>query len=233
MGHALCLANPPPASRRARRVREVHDRIVHAAMQRFEQQGVARTKIDEICAAADVAQKTFFNHFPTKQHLVREIAASFLHELLAILEETRRAPGTTAQRLERFFTCIAAETTAAGPMRREMVMEVIRLVHHDRTDVEQSRRLHAAVGALLRDGVRAGDVTRMHPLPVLTEVVVGAFYTLMLNWLGIDAYPIRGRAAAMARFLADAVAAGREPAQTIQRKEGTRWHNGRAASSSR
>ncbi|HVO27903.1 MAG TPA: TetR/AcrR family transcriptional regulator [Candidatus Margulisiibacteriota bacterium] len=229
----LRLANPPAASRRARRVREVHDRILHAAVERFEQQGVARTKIDEICSLADVAQKTFFNHFPSKQHLVGEIAANFLHELLAILEETRRMPGTTAQRLERFFTRTAAETEAAGPMRRELVMEVIRLVHHDRTDVQQSRRLHAAFGALVRDGVRAGDVTRAHPLPVLTEAVVGAFYTLMLNWLRVDHYPIRTRAAAMARFFAGALGASGRQVHTAKPKEAQRWHNGRAASSSR
>jgi len=199
--------SPPPASRRQRRRREVHDRILRAAVDRFEQQGVERTKIDDICAMADVAQKTFFNHFPTKQHLVREIAAGFLHDLLTILDEVRRQPGPIRQRLERFFARIAAEIEAAGPMRRELVMDVIRLVHDDRAEAEQSRRLHASFGALIRDGVRSGDVTRAHPLPVLTEVVVGAFYALMLNWLGVDRFPMRARASGVARFLADALAA--------------------------
>ena len=53
---------------------------------------------------------------------------------------------------------------------------------------------------LLRDGVRAGDVTTACPVPVLSEVVVGTFVTLMLNWLGIEDYPFRARATAMARF---------------------------------
>jgi hypothetical protein len=44
-----------------------------------------------------------------------------------------------------------------------------------------------------------------HPVAVLSEVVVGTFNTLMLNWLGIDDYPFRARATAMARFLADAL----------------------------
>jgi len=41
-------------------------------------------------------------------------------------------------------------------------------------------------------------------VPVLSEVVVGRFNTLMLNWLGIENYPFRARATAMGRFLADA-----------------------------
>ncbi len=92
-------------------------------------------------------------------------------------------------------------------MHRTFVMEVIRLVHDTPPNVEQSRRLHDAFGALLRDGVRRGDTTKAYPVPVLSEVVVGTFITLMLNWLGIEGYPFRARATAMAHFLADALRA--------------------------
>jgi len=187
----------------------MHDRILRAARSRFERRGVAGTKIDEICAAADVAQKTFFNHFPTKQDLVREIASALLDELVAILEETRRTAASTPQRLERLFARIAAETEAAGPMRRELMVDVIRLVHDERAEAEPSRRLHASFGALIRDGIRAGDVTRAHPLPVLTDAVVGVFYAIMLNWLGIDGYPMRARAIGVARLLGDVLGADR------------------------
>ena len=86
-------------------------------------------------------------------------------------------------------------------------MAVIRLVHDTPPNVEQSRRLYDAFGALLRAGVRAGDTTAAYPVPVLSEVVVGTFVTLMLNWLGMEDYPFRARATAMARFLADALRA--------------------------
>lgn len=195
-----------PPNRRDRRRREVHERIVRAAVDRFERHGVETTKVDDICAIADVAQKTFFNHFPTKQHLIREIASTFLHELLAILEETRRTPGTTGERLGRFFTRIADDIDAASPMRRTLVMEVIRLVHDDHAEAAQSRPLRASFGILLRDGVRAGDVTRAHPVPVLTQIVMGAFYALMLDWVSIDGFPMRARATGVARFLASALA---------------------------
>jgi AcrR family transcriptional regulator len=200
---------PPEAGRRDRRRREVHERILKAAVDRFERQGVESTRVDDICAVADVAQKTFFNHFPTKQHLIREIAAAFLHELLDILEETRRTAGTTADRINRFFARIAADVEAASPMRRALVLEVIRLVHDDRAEAEQSRQLRASFGQLLRDGVRAGDVTRAHPVPVLTQIVMGAFYALMLDWVSNEEFPMRARATGVARFLADALAAER------------------------
>jgi AcrR family transcriptional regulator len=196
-------ATSETTSRRERRVREVHDRIIAAATDQFAERGVESVKVDEICDAADIAQKTFFNHFPTKQHLLREIAESFLRDLLAILEQARREGGTTAQQLQRFFAFVAAEVERGGPMHRTFVMEVIRVVHDTPPNVEQSRQLHEAFGALLRDGVRAGNTTTAYPVPVLSEVVVGTFITLMLNWLGIEDYPFRARATAMARFLSD------------------------------
>ena len=194
-------------SRRERRVREVHDRIVGAARERFAAHGVTAVKVDEICEAADIAQKTFFNHFPTKQRLVREIAEGFLHDLRTILEAARHDGGTTAQQLERFFALVATEVERGGQMRRTFVMEVIRIVHDDAGNAEKTRQLHDAFGALLRDGVRKGDTTTAYPVPVLSEIVVGTFITLMLNWLGIEDYPFRARATAMARFLADALRA--------------------------
>lgn len=201
------MANPEGAatadasSRRERRLREVHDRIIGAAMELFEERGVESVKIDDICDAADIAQKTFFNHFPTKQHLMDEIAEGLLQELLAILAAARQEGGTTAQQLERFFSKLAADVEQSGPTHRSLIMAVIRLVHDDRTDVETSRQLYEAFGALLRDGVCKGDTTTAYPVPVLSEIVVGTFNTLMLNWLGIEDYPFRARATAMARFL--------------------------------
>ena len=188
-------------------MREVHDRIIGAARALFAARGVESVKVDEICDAADIAQKTFFNHFATKQHLVREIAEDFLRDLLAILDAARRDGGTTAQQIERFYALVATEIERRGPMHRSFVVDVIRLVHDDTTDVAKSRQMYAAFGALLRDGVRAGDTTAAYSVAVLSEVVVGTFNTLMLNWLGIEDYPFRARATAMGRFLADALRA--------------------------
>jgi len=202
---AVATAAPAPG-RRERRKQEVHDRIIEAAVALFDARGVEGTKVDDICAAADVAQKTFFNHFPSKQHLIGEIAAAFVDQLLAIFDEAYARGATTRERLERFFVSVADHALAAGPMHRQLVMHVIRLLQERHADQEQSRRLQASVASLVRDGIRAGDVTRAHPAAVLTETIVGAFYGVMLSWLGVDGYPLRARALGAARFLGDALA---------------------------
>ena len=74
-------------SRRERRKREVRERLMQAAMTRFVAQGFDATTVDQIAEDADVAQKTFFNYFPTKHDLFHQLAEDRIDELQEILEE--------------------------------------------------------------------------------------------------------------------------------------------------
>jgi AcrR family transcriptional regulator len=201
------MAEALPDTRRQRRLLEVRHRIVDAARELFEQQGFEATKVSAICARADVADKTFFNHFPTKGDVLRAIAADALDELLGEIEDARKAPGGTRERLRTFFETLATRTLDAGPMHRELLTELIHLSHSAGTERDQARRLHHAFRALVRDGRAAGDVSLAHSLETQTDVVVGAFYALMFNWANLDDYALRRQALAAARFLADALEA--------------------------
>ena len=183
----------------------MRQRILAAAVALFDEQGFEATKVADICERADVANKTFFNHFPTKSDLLRAIAQTALDEFLVEIEEARKAPGGTRERLRALFEQIADNALAAGPMHRELLAEIIHVAHESGTEGEQARRLHQAFRALVRDGRSAGDVATTHSLEIQTDMLIGAFYALMLNWANLDEYPLRRQALAAARFLADAL----------------------------
>ena len=191
--------------RRERRKQEVRARIIEAAIALFDQHGFDDAKVADICDRADVVTKTFFNHFATKQQLLREIADRQLATLFADIDAVRAGAGSTRDRLTRFFERIADNIDAAGPMRRALVTEIISAAHTAGTGSEQSRRLHAAFAAVVRDGRRAGDVLDDHPLEAQAELVLGSFYALMLSWSHDVGYPLRRRALAAARLLGDAL----------------------------
>jgi AcrR family transcriptional regulator len=199
---------PATTTRRERRWNEVHARLVEAAAALFDARGVAATTVGEICARADVADKTFFNHFGSKQDLLRELAQHALGELLEHIEEARKAGATTRERLAAFFARIAANLERAGPMHRELVTEIIHVAHDARLESDQARALHAAFRALVDDGRAAGEIARAHDAAAQTELLLGAFYALIFNWAHLPDYPLRRRALASARLLADAFAAG-------------------------
>jgi AcrR family transcriptional regulator len=193
-------------TRRERRKLEVRGRILEAATELFDAQGIHETKLSEISDRADVAHKTFFNHFPSKQHLLRALSESGLEQLLADIEQVRRTPGTTRDRIRRLFDRIADNAESAGPMHRELLTEMIHAMHDSSDESAHVRRLHDAFDQIVADGVARGDLGRDHSPETLADVVLGAFYSLMFNWAHVEGYALRRRSAAAARFLTDALA---------------------------
>jgi AcrR family transcriptional regulator len=191
--------------RRERRKLEVRNRIADAAIALFDEQGFHATKITEICERADVVNKTFFNHFPTKQHLIREIAEAQLARLFEDIRSVRERAGSTRDRITWFFESIADTIDAAGPMRRELVTELIHAAQGSHDGSRQSRLLQEAFAGIVRDGRVAGDVSADHPIATEAEIVLGTFYALMFGWANVTDYPLRRRALAAAKLLGDAL----------------------------
>jgi AcrR family transcriptional regulator len=80
-------AAAPGPGRRERKVAETRRSILHHARELFESQGYSDTTVEQIAAAADVAPRTFFRYFPTKESLLfanfDEVRRSMLVELRA------------------------------------------------------------------------------------------------------------------------------------------------------
>ena len=196
-------------SRRERRKQEVRDRILEAGVALFEERGIEATRVAEICERADVANKTFFNHFSTKPQLLEEIAHRGLEQLFCDIENARKQPGSTRGRIRHFFEHLAANAEEAGPMHRELLTEIIHIASREtRSGSEQARRVHDAFGAIVQDGAAIGDLRPGQDPETLTEMLMGAFYALMFNRANLEGYPLRERALAMARFLGDAMTTG-------------------------
>lgn len=193
------------SSRRERRKQEVRARILEASVALFEIHGFERTTVAAISERADVAQKTFFNHFTSKRHLLRDLAQYALSQLIADIEETSRQPGSTRSRIHHFFESVASTADAAGPMHRELFSEIIQVAHQTGSEKEHARQLHDAFNRIIREGAALGDITENHTQETLTEMLMGGYYVLMFNWANLDHYPLREQALATARFLADAV----------------------------
>ena len=206
MSQVAPLHDPADLSRRERRKLELRGRILDVAAELFRQQGFRQTRVSEICDRADVAHKTFFNHFPSKQHLLREIACDGVDLLLVDIESVRQQQQSTPDRLLQFFRQVAQHTAQAGPMNRELVTELVHVLNEPAQRSEQAQKLLDAFGSIVHDGLEGGDVTRRHSAETLTEMILGAYYVLMFNYANLDDFPIEQRAEAAARFLADALA---------------------------
>src|SRR5579859_2318136 len=86
--------HPKFPGRRERRTAETRERLFRAALDLFAKKGFAETTIEDITEAADVGKGTFFNYFPSKDHILLAFGEMQLAKLQAAVEEARRTGET-------------------------------------------------------------------------------------------------------------------------------------------
>ena len=189
-------------SRYDRRRLETRGRILAAAGELFGQQGVEKTTVLDICEQADVAQQTFFNHFPSKADLLLEMARMGREFLIASIDTALAKDATTSVRLQEIFSGLFSASVAVGPMHHEFVTEVFRGARSHRLG-DDAARLQNAFMRLVRAGQAQGDVTRKHNASEITRIVAGSLAALSGEWTSKPEFPIKRRARALARVLGE------------------------------
>src|ERR1700704_2953765 len=81
------------SNRRQRRSADIRERLFRAALELFAQKGFAETTVEDITEAADVGKGTFFNYFPSKDHILLAFGEMQLSKLEAAIEMARRTGG--------------------------------------------------------------------------------------------------------------------------------------------
>jgi AcrR family transcriptional regulator len=101
-----------PQGLRERKKRATRDAIAATARRLFAQRGFDAVTVAEIAVAADVSEKTVFNHFATKEDLVFAGGDSRLAQLQA--EIAQRPPGSSVLDVFRANSEAMLDTIAAG-----------------------------------------------------------------------------------------------------------------------
>ena len=106
--------------RRQRRSVETRERLFRAALGLFAQKGFAETTVEDITEAADVGKGTFFNYFPSKDHILIAFAEMQLAKLEAAIAEVRR----TKEPIQQFLRSLGARMTQE-PARNPEIMRAL------------------------------------------------------------------------------------------------------------
>ena len=168
-----------------RRKLEIRERILSAAYQSFLERGVADTTLEDICERADVANRTFFNHFPTRIDMMRALSERRLAELQDVIFEGSTAP--TPAHLISLFDRIAGQMVDLGEKYREVVGEMVNSTGYA---VPRGSSLHSSFVQLIKDGVARGDVLANDDPTILADIVVGTLSGAVVNWASDDTYSL-------------------------------------------
>ena len=112
----------PAAGRRERRKADIRGRLFRAAFEQFGARGFTATTVEDITTAADVAKGTFFNYFPTKEHLLTEFSELRLEIIRAACAEVRRGVLPIRDVLRGTFFALMKEPGRSRAMARCMLL---------------------------------------------------------------------------------------------------------------
>src|SRR3982074_487442 len=93
--------------RRKRRSADLRERLFRSALNLFAKQGFSETTVEDITNAADVGKGTFFNYFPSKDHILLAFAEMQLGKLQSIIENLR----TTGEPVPQFLRTLGIRMT--------------------------------------------------------------------------------------------------------------------------
>lgn len=181
-------------NRFARRKQESRTRLLDAAFALYLEHGAQGPTIEAICDRADVANRTFFNHFPTRDAMVRALADRRLEGLdERLAERAEEGSATVPQLVVGLFDDLADHLEVAGPGYRHLVGEMLRLSWSAGTGGGTARTAepYGTFLRLIKEGVARGEVTTRHPPHTLADVVVGTFVAVLLGWASDDGLAVR------------------------------------------
>jgi AcrR family transcriptional regulator len=89
----------PVETLRERKKRHTRERVAAVARRLFRTHGYEYVRMRDIAKAADVAEQTLYNYFPTKEHLIFDLDQEFEQRLVNVVRQ--RGAGTTIARAVR------------------------------------------------------------------------------------------------------------------------------------
>jgi AcrR family transcriptional regulator len=175
--------------RRERRRAEIRERIFRAALGLFAERGFLETTVEDITEAADVGKGTFFNYFPTKEHVLATLGA----ERLAVIERAhkRAQTGAVLPRLRELAVEVAGQSSESAALLRAIYAahascepvraELIKRLHTGRRLLTEIYQIAQERGEVRRDRSPA-------ELARLTQIV---FLGVILAWAMNPDSPLR------------------------------------------
>jgi AcrR family transcriptional regulator len=161
------------ADGRARNARATRERLYAAAISVFVARGYDRATMDEIAAAAGVARRTAFNHFPAKTDIATEWALRRGQEAFAALLEHADDRQNAGEQVRSYFHQLAVTTERDWEETRQLTTGWLRGVPNHRSQLAEELR-----GRLQEDG-SLGTTDRALAVNLFFDVFQGA----LLRWL--------------------------------------------------
>ncbi len=172
--------NKSPISLRGRQKLHTRSEIIRVAFDLFGQQGFDKVSVEAIAAEVGISRATFFNYFPQKELILREIASARMEKLkrnLAAFADSEAAP--TFSMILDMVLALSAENARISQQSKKLLLETIF------RQASQGLLLAAREQAILALSEAIGRIPRRVPVDprAIAETLFAVYIGTMLEWL--------------------------------------------------
>jgi AcrR family transcriptional regulator len=168
--------------RRERRSAETRERLFRAALELFARKGFAETTVEDITEAADVGKGTFFNYFPSKDHILLAFGEMQLGKLQAAVEELRRGDESTRDFLRSLGARMTQEPTRNPAIIRTLLQAYLSTTPVREAMMELQARVHALHTQIVERGQERGEIRADIPASEIGFVFRQTIFGTLLIW---------------------------------------------------
>jgi|SRR5437016_2918581 len=170
------------SDRRQRRSADIRERLFRAALQLFAQKGFAETTVADITEAADVGKGTFFNYFPSKDHILLAFGEIQLGKLEAAIEMARQ----TGEPMPDFLRSLGLRMTQE-PTRNPAIVRALLQAYLSTTPVREAmmdlqKRVHSLHSQMIQLGQDRGEIRNDLPAAEIAHVFRQTIFGTLLIW---------------------------------------------------
>ena len=168
--------------RRQRRSADIRERLFNASLTLFAQKGFVETTVEDITEAADVGKGTFFNYFPSKDHILLAFGEMQLLKLEAAIELARK----TGEPMPEFLRSLGVRMTQE-PTRNPAIMRALLQAYLSTTPVRAAmmdlqRRVHNLHTQMIQIGQDRGEIRNDLPAGEIAQVFRQTIFGTLLIW---------------------------------------------------
>src|SRR5580658_6789893 len=172
----------PARGRRERRTAETRERLFRAALDLFARKGFSETTVEDITEAADVGKGTFFNYFPSKDHIL----LAFGEMQLAKLDSAAREARANGEPMTQFLRSLGVRMTQE-PIRNPGIIRTLLQAYLSTTPVREAmlalqKRVHALHTEIVQLGQERGEIRKDLPAADIAHVFRQTIFGTLLFW---------------------------------------------------
>jgi AcrR family transcriptional regulator len=170
------------SNRRSRRRAEIRERLFQSALSLIMRNGLQQTTVSDITEAADVGKGTFFNYFPTKEHVLVEFYERHRERLEERLRAVRQGQESAIAALETITDRLSQESAKSPALVRSFWLAVVSSEDVSEIVMRQLDINNRRIEELCLIGQRQGDLRRDWPARDLARAIRDLGFGSALFW---------------------------------------------------